>query len=119
MKRTFYTAVGYTLGVGTGWYVQRRVKRTVEKVAPEQMRAEVADRSRQAAGATVQAAAKARDFAVDLRDAAQEGMATMRQERADLLAEFAADEAMHTGPARRLPGRPENGTSGQGYRPRH
>ena len=115
MKRTFYTAVGYTLGVGTGWYVQRRVKRTVERVAPEQVRAEVADRSRQVAGASVQAAAKARDFAFDLRDAAQEGVATMRQERADLLAEFAADEAMHTGPSRRLPG----GNSTGGYRPRH
>lgn len=118
MKRTLYTAVGYTLGLGTGWYVQRRVKRTVERVAPEQVRAEVADRSRQVAGAGVQAASKARDFAIDLRDAAQEGVATMRQERADLFAEFAADEAMHTGPSRRLPGRGEGG-SGGGYRPRH
>ena len=119
MKRTFYTALGYTLGVGTGWYVQRRVKRTVERVAPEHVRTEVADRSRQAADATVQAAAKARDFAIDLRDAAQEGVATMRQEKADLLAEFAADEAMHTGPARRLSGRSDQGGSGGAYRPRH
>lgn len=112
MRRTLYTAVGYTLGLGTGWYVQRRVKRTVEKVAPEQVRAEVADRGRQAA-------TRARDFAVDLRDAAQEGMATMRQERAALLAEFAADEAMHAGPARRLPGRADQGGATGGYRPRH
>ena len=43
----------------------------------------------------------------------------MRQERADLLAEFAADEAMHTGQARRLPGRPDQGGAAGGYRPRH
>ncbi len=118
MKRTFYTVVGYTLGVGTGWYVQRRVKRTVEKVAPDQVVAEVRDRGRQVADAGVQAATRARDLAVNFREATQEGMATIRREHADLLAEFATDEAMHTGPARRLPGRV--GTQpGGGFRPRH
>ncbi|MDG1366651.1 MAG: hypothetical protein P8I99_15055 [Acidimicrobiales bacterium] len=117
MRRVFYTAAGYTLGVGTGWYVQRRLKRTVERVAPEQVRAEVADRSRQVADVGVQAATRARDLASSLREAAQEGVATMRQEQTDLLGEFAADEAMHTGPARRLPGRGET-ASGGGYRPR-
>jgi len=122
MKRTFYTALGYTLGVGTGWYVQRRVKRTVERVAPEQMRAEVTDRSRQAVDYSKQAAGKARDLAVDLRDAAQEGMATMRREQADLLAEFSADEAMHTGTPRRVTGRtggPDQPGDQRGFRPRH
>ncbi len=118
MKRTFYTAVGYTLGVGTGWYVQRRLKRTVEKVAPDQVVAEVRDRGRQVADAGVQAATRARDLAVNFRDATQEGMATIRREHADLLAEFATDEAMHTGPARRLPGRGDTQPGG-GFRPRH
>ncbi|MEM9201867.1 MAG: hypothetical protein AAGC53_09405 [Actinomycetota bacterium] len=109
MKRTFWTGVGYTLGVGTGWYVQRRVKRTVERVAPEQVRVEVADKSRQAA-------TRARDAVLDLRSAANEGMAAMRAEKADLLAEFASDEALHTGPARAVQPR----TSGnRGYRPRN
>lgn len=108
MKRTFWTGVGYTLGVGTGWYVQRRVKTTVNRYAPEQVRADVADRSRQVVS-------KARDTVVDLRSAANEGIAAMRAERADLLAEFATDEAMHTGPARAVQPR---GPSGQGYRPR-
>ncbi len=109
MKRTFWTSVGYTLGVGTGWYVQRRVKRTVDRYAPEQVRSDVADRSRQAA-------TRARDAVYDLRSAANEGLAAMRAERADLLAEFATDEALHTGPARAVQPR---GRSDRGYRPRH
>lgn len=122
MKRTFYTALGYTLGVGTGWYVQRRVRRTVERVAPEQVRSEVADRSRQAVDYSKHAAGKARDLAVDLREAAQEGVATMRSEKADLLAEFSADEAMHAGTPRRVPGRiggPDQPGDQRGFRPRH
>jgi hypothetical protein len=109
MKRTFWTGVGYTLGVGTGWYVQRRVKQTVGRYAPEQVRTDVADRSRQAAN-------RARDAVVDLRSAASEGLAAMRAEKADLLAEFASDEVLHTGPARAVQPR---GRASQGYRPRH
>ena len=109
MKRTFWTGIGYSLGLGTGWYVQRRVKQTVDRYAPEQVRSDVADRSRQAA-------ARARDAVVDLRDAANEGLAAMRAEKADLLAEFASDEALHTGPARAVQAR---GRASRGYRPRH
>ncbi len=109
MKRTFWTGVGYTLGVGTGWYVQRRVKNTVDRYAPEQVRADVADKSRQAV-------TRARDTVHDLRSAANEGIAAMRSEKADLLAEFANDEVLHTGPARAVqPG----GRPSRGYRPRH
>ena len=85
MKRTFWAVAGYTAGLGTSLYVQKRVKKTVERVAPEQVRADVADRSRRAAG-------KARDAMVDIRDAANEGLTAMRAEKADLLAEFAGDE---------------------------
>ena len=59
MKRTFWAVAGYTAGLGTSLYVQKRVKKTVEQVAPEQVRADVADRSRRAAG-------KARDAMVDI-----------------------------------------------------
>ena len=109
MKRTFWTGVGYTLGLGTGWYVQRRVKTTVDRYAPEQVRADVADKSRQAVS-------KARDTVYDLRSAANEGIAAMRAEKADLLAEFATDEVLHTGPARAVQPR---GRTNRGYRPRH
>jgi hypothetical protein len=109
MKRTFWTGVGYTLGIGTGWYVQRRVKTTVDRYAPEQVRADVADKSRQAV-------TKARDTVHDLRSAANEGLAAMKAEKADLLAEFASDEVLHTGPARAVqPG----GRSPRGFRPLH
>jgi hypothetical protein len=40
----------------------------------------------------------------------------MRRERDDLLAEFNADESMHTGPARNL--RPDT-EQGRGFRPLH
>jgi len=109
MKRTFWAFAGYTAGLGTSLYVQKRVKKTVERVTPEQVRADVADRSRRAAG-------KAREAMVDIRDAANEGLTAMRAEKADLLAEFAGDEALHTGPARRM-GRPGRAT--QSFRPRH
>ena len=108
MKRTFWTAAGYTMGLGTGWYVQRRVKKTVDRYAPEQVRSDVADKGRQAVN-------RARDAAVDLRDAANEGIAAMRSERADLLSEFAADEALHSGPARAVQA---GGRNSPGYRPR-
>lgn len=109
MKRTFWTGIGYSLGLGTGWYVQRRVKHTVDRYAPEQVRADVADKSRQAVS-------KARGTVADLRTAANEGIAAMRAEKSDLLAEFASDEALHTGPARAVQPR---GRSDLGFRPRH
>lgn len=108
MKRTFWAATGYTLGLGTSWYVQKRVRRTVDRYAPEQVRADVADRSRQVA-------AKAKNAVVDIRDAANEGLGAMRAEKADLLAEFATDEALHIGPARGMAARR---TASEGYRPR-
>ena len=33
MKRTFWAVAGYTAGLGTSLYVQKRVKKTVERVA--------------------------------------------------------------------------------------
>lgn len=47
-KRVIWTGVGYGLGFGSSIYVQRKVKRAVER-APDLVRAEAAVRSRAAA----------------------------------------------------------------------
>lgn len=116
MRRIIWTGLGYSLGLGTSFYVQKRMRQTVQRVAPEQMRADVSAKGK----ATVQRAKgtvdRARDVVIDLRDAAQEGVDAMRRERADLLAEFDADDSMHSGPARGL--RPET-DEGRGFRPLH
>lgn len=77
MKRTFWAGVGYSLGLGSSIYLQRRVRRTVERYTPEQVRQDLAVRSRQVVD-------RARGVVVDLREAAQEGAAAMRREE-DLL----------------------------------
>lgn len=95
MKRIIWFVFGYTAGLASAWSVQRRLRRTVQRFTPEQVRVDVGDRSRQAVD-------RARLMVDDLRDAAQEGLQTMRQERELLLTEFAEDEALHIGPARRI-----------------
>ena len=108
MRRTFWTGVGYALGFGTSIYVQKRVRRTVDRYAPEQVRQDVAAKSRDVAD-------RAREVVIDLREAAQEGVDAMRRENVDLLAEFAADEDLHAGPARGID--PSERAQG-GFRPR-
>jgi len=98
MKRVFWSGVGYAAGISTSIYVQKRVRRTVEKYAPEQMRDDVADKSRLAAG-------KARDFVVDLREAAAEGLDTMRRHEQELRAEFAPETDPGETPHRHRPAR--------------
>ena len=88
MKRTFWAATGFTLGVGSSVYLQKRLRRAVERYTPEQVRQDVA-------GAGKRAAARTRDLISDLRDAAQQGSETMRQEEQDLRSEFAADNQAH------------------------
>ena len=88
MKRVFWSGVGYAAGISTSIYVQKRVRRTVEKYAPEQLRDDVAAKSRLTAG-------KARDFVVDLREAAAEGIDTMRRHEQELRAEFVPDDNPH------------------------
>lgn len=85
MKRVFWSGVGYAAGLGSSIYVQRRVRHTVERYAPEQVRTDVADRSRRAAE-------KAKDAVIDLRTAAAEGVETMRQREQELRDEFVLDE---------------------------
>ncbi len=108
MKRTFWTGVGYTLGFGSSFYIQKRVRRTVERYTPEQVRTDAMTKGREVAS-------RAKDAVIDLREAAQEGVDAMRREKADLLAEFAADEDLHAGPARGID--PSERASG-GFRPR-
>ncbi len=108
MRRTFWLGIGYSIGLGTSIYVQRRVRRTVDRYAPEQVRQDVVAKSRVVKD-------RARDVVIDLREAAQEGVDAMRRERIDLLAEFAADEELHAGPARGID--PSERAQG-GFRPR-
>lgn len=88
MKRVFWSSMGYAAGISTSIYVQKRVRRTVERYAPEQVRDDVAVRTRQTAD-------RARDLVIDLRDAAAEGVDTMRRREQELRAEFVAEENAH------------------------
>ncbi|MEZ5244736.1 MAG: hypothetical protein R2707_06555 [Acidimicrobiales bacterium] len=82
MKRVFWSTVGYAAGLGTSVYVQRRVRRAVEYYTPEQVRRDVAVLGRQAAD-------RARDVVIDLREAAAEGAEAMREREAELRREYA------------------------------
>lgn len=84
MKRILWGSVGYAAGISTSVYVQRRVRRAVEHYTPEQIRHDVQVRGRQVAD-------RARDAVVDLREAAADGVATMRAREQELRAEFAPD----------------------------
>lgn len=95
MKRTFWTGVGYTLGLSTSFYVQNRVRRTVERYTPEQLRDDIAARGRAMAD-------RAQDLVIDLRDAAREGAATMRDEERELRDRFAVQSDPHRHRASRL-----------------
>lgn len=98
MKRIFWSGVGYAAGISTSVYVQRRVRRAVEYYTPEQVREDVAARGRQVAD-------KARDVVIDLREAAVEGVETMRAREQELRQEFAADADARTNPHRHRPTR--------------
>ena len=108
MKRVFWTGVGYTVGAGTGWYVQRRVRRTVDRFAPEKVRSDVAASGRSAVN-------KTKDLVDNVRAAAEEGLATWREEKAGLMAEFGGGEPEQRAVAERPA--PHNGGR-HGYRPR-
>ncbi len=96
MKRIFWTGVGYSLGIGSSLFVQRRVKRTVERYAPSEMRSNVVDRGRE----IVQ---RSRTRAVEVKEAAREGAEVMRQVERDLVEEYSTRRsAGHVGPARGL-----------------
>ena len=76
-KRATWTVVGYGLGVGSSIYVQRRVRRAVERYTPEHVRREVTQAGRRAAD-------RARVLGADAVAAVREGRATMRSAEIDL-----------------------------------
>ena len=94
MKRIFWGSLGYAAGLGTSVYVQRRVRAAVEHYTPEQIRADVQEKGRQAAG-------RAKDVVIDLREAAADGVATMRAREDELRREFAPDGDDTDGPGHR------------------
>jgi len=81
MKRIVWTTVGYSLGLGSSVWVQRRVRRTVERYAPAQVRSDLAERGRHLA-------VDLREAARDVHEAARDGAEMMRQVEHDLLEEF-------------------------------
>ncbi|MEM7142653.1 MAG: hypothetical protein AAF548_16645 [Actinomycetota bacterium] len=84
MKRMFWGSVGYAAGISTSVYVQRRVRRAVEHYTPEQIRHDVSEKGRQVAE-------RAKDAVVDLREAAADGVATMKAREVELRREFGPD----------------------------
>ncbi len=98
MKRVFWSSVGYAAGISTSIYVQKRIRRTVERYAPEQVRHDVAAKGRRAAD-------KARDLVIDLRVAAAEGVDTMRRHEQELRAEFGPENRPDEHPRRHRPAR--------------
>ena len=80
-KRAFWTVVGYGAGVASTVMVKRRVRRTVNRYAPTEVRnavtargSDVVDRAKRVAG--------------EVRAAADEGLRAMRDRRRELDDEF-------------------------------
>ena len=81
-KRTFWTVVGYGAGVASSVMLKRRVRRTVNRYAPSEVRGAVAQRRADIVD-------RARRVAADLRDAAGEGRRGIAERREELDVEFA------------------------------
>jgi hypothetical protein len=91
-KRTFWTTVGYGLGIGSSIYVQRRVRRTVDRFAPAEVRREVTTKGAAVAATGAETAKAALDLAraksTDVVAALKEGRETMRAEETALRQEY-------------------------------
>ncbi|MDQ3978443.1 MAG: hypothetical protein M3314_02675 [Actinomycetota bacterium] len=74
-KRFFWLSLGAMLGLATSFWAQRRLRRAVNRLAPEQVRRRVSW--------------SARTLLDDLRGAADEGRSAMREREASLRAELA------------------------------
>ena len=75
-KRAFWLTAGTLLGFGSSWWVQRAVRRTVERYAPERV--------------TVELTNAARGLGQEVRAAVSEGRDAMRDREAQLRAELVA-----------------------------
>lgn len=93
-KRTFWATVGYGLGLGTSLYVQRRVRRTVRRYVPEDVRREVAVRGSELVR-------RARITGNEVVAAVREGRQAMREEEALLRAEYGLAARRRSVPAGR------------------
>ena len=75
-KRVFWMGTGVAVGAGSAFWAKRRIEQAVQQLMPDQ----VADR----------AATSARDLGRNVRDAAAEGRAAMREREAELRAQVEA-----------------------------
>jgi hypothetical protein len=73
-KRLFWLLVGIGFGFGVSFWFMRFVRSTIERYTPERVSGDLA-------GAL-------KSFGADLRAAAEEGRAAMREREAELLAEL-------------------------------
>lgn len=80
-KRAFWTVVGYGAGIASTVMVKRKVRRTVNRYAPSEMRNTVSAR-----GADV--VDRAKRVSSEIRAAADEGIRAMRDRRRELDGEF-------------------------------
>ena len=81
MKRIIWAFNGYVMGLCTSVWFQRRLRRTADRFTPEEIRRQMTDRTRDIADL-------ARRTVIDLREAASEGRAAMRDSELELRAEF-------------------------------
>jgi hypothetical protein len=78
-KRLFWLTVGVTLGSTSSFWLMRKVRRTVERFAPERLTHDVVT--------------GARSFGAELLAAVDEGRSGMRQREAELRAELERRQA--------------------------
>jgi hypothetical protein len=81
-KRAFWTVVGYGAGVASTVMVKRRVRRTVNRYAPTEVRNAVTARGTDVVD-------RAKRVTTEIRAAADEGLRAMRVRRRELDEEFA------------------------------
>ena len=81
-KRTFWTVVGYGAGIASTVMVKRRVRRTVNRYAPTEVRNAVTARGSDVVD-------RAKRVTTEIRAAADEGLRAMRDRRRELDDEFA------------------------------
>ena len=75
-KRVIWMGTGASVGFGASLWMQRKVKRTVQRYTPQRVTGDFVE--------------VVRDFGYDLRDAVAEGRIAMAQREAELRAELAA-----------------------------
>jgi hypothetical protein len=88
-KRVFWTALGYGAGIASTVMVKRRVRRTVNRYAPSEVRSAVTARGSDVVD-------RAKRVSTEIRAAADEGLRAMRDRRRELDDEFALPSEIGT-----------------------